>query len=162
MRARNALLAATMLAAPLAAKAQPVDGLYIGGAGGLNFRSDQNVKGVEILQGPGAGAVFGSGVGGVPLGVNSGLKKSYDVGWVGLINLGWGFGNGLRVEIEGSGRENRLRRETGTPFPTASGGNELTYAGMANVFYDFDPSFLTGNPWPVQPYSRRWCRLRAN
>jgi outer membrane protein OmpA-like peptidoglycan-associated protein len=146
------LLAATVLAAPLAVQAQPVSGLYVGAGAGANYRQEQDVRGLNINAGPGAGAVFGSGVGNVPLGVNSGLKKDYDVGPVGLVSLGYGFGNGLRVEVEGSARENGVRKLTGTPFPTAAGGYELTYAGMANVFYDFDPAFLTGTPLPVQPY----------
>lgn len=152
MRVRHALLAATILAAPFAAKAQPVDGLYVGAGAGVNFRQDQNIRGVQIDRGPGAGAVFGSGFAGVPLGVNSGLKKQYDTGILGLVSVGYGFGNGLRLEIEGSYRENRLRHTSGTPFPTASGGNELTYAGMGNVLYDFDPGFLFGLSLPVQPY----------
>jgi outer membrane protein OmpA-like peptidoglycan-associated protein len=152
MRVRNALLAATVLAAPFAAKAQPVDGLYVGAGAGVNIRSDQNIRGLQVVNGPGTGAIFGSGFGGVPSGVNTGLKKYYDVGPVGVVSLGYGFGNGLRVEIEGNYRENRVRRTTGTPFPTASGGNELTYGGMGNVFYDFDPGLLFGVPLPVQPY----------
>jgi hypothetical protein len=152
MRFRGVLLAATVLAAPLAANAQPVSGLYVGAGVGANYRQQQDVKGLTIVNGPGSGAVFGSGFGGVPLGVNTGLKKNYDWGGVTVLSLGYGFGNGLRVEIEGSARSNRLRKVSGTPFPTAAGGDEVTFAGMANVLYDFDPSFLTGNPLPVQPY----------
>ncbi len=152
MRFRGVLLAATVLAAPFAVHAQPVSGLYLGAGAGGDYRQSQNVRGLNINAGPGAGAVFGSGVGGVPLGVNTGLKKDDDIGPIGVLSLGYGFGNGLRVEVEGSARSNRLYKLAGTPFPTSSGGDEVTYAGMANVFYDFDPSFLTGTPLPVQPY----------
>ena len=152
MRVRSALLAATMIAAPFAAKAQPVTGLYLGAGAGANLKQDQNVKGLEIVNGPGAGAVFGSGFGGVPVGVNTGLKKQYDVGEVGVLSLGYGFGNGLRVEVEGNARNNRLRKQTGTPFPTAAGGNETTYGVMGNVLYDFDFGAMIGHPIPIVPY----------
>jgi hypothetical protein len=152
MRFRGALLAATVLAAPFAAQAQPVTGLYIGAGAGVNFKQDQNVKGLTIVNGPGAGAVLGSGFGGVPLGVSTGLKKQYQVGYAGVISLGWGFGNGLRVELEGNARDNRVQKVTGTPFPTASGGNEITYGAMVNALYDFDISRWTGGRAYIFPY----------
>jgi OmpA-OmpF porin, OOP family len=104
------------------------------------------------VNGPGTGIVLGSGFGGVPLGVNTGLTKQYDVGAVGVISLGWGFGNGLRVELEGNARNNRVSKLTGTPFPTNSGGNEVTYGAMANVLYDFDIASWTGGQSYVFPY----------
>ncbi len=152
MRVRSALLAATVLAAPFAAKAQPVTGIYVGAGAGVNFKQDEDVQGLEVSSGPGTGAVFGSGFGGVPLGVTTGLKKEFDVGYVGVVSLGYGLGNGLRFEVEGNARGNRLRKTTGTPFPTSSGGNEVTYGAMANVLYDFDVSQWTGGKPVVFPY----------
>jgi OmpA-OmpF porin, OOP family len=152
VRVRSALLAATVLAVPIAAKAQPVTGLYVGAGAGVNFRQDEDVKGLTVVNGPGTGIVLGSGFGGVPLGVNTGLTKQYDVGAVGVISLGWGFGNGLRVELEGNARNNRVSKLTGTPFPTNSGGNEVTYGAMANVLYDFDIASWTGGQSYIFPY----------
>jgi OmpA-OmpF porin, OOP family len=71
---------------------------------------------------------------------------------VGVISLGWGFGNGLRVELEGNARNNRVSKLTGTPFPTNSGGNEVTYGAMVNALYDFDISKWTGGHSYVFPY----------
>jgi len=141
-----------MLTVPFLAEAQPVTGLYVGAGAGVNFRQDQDVKGLTVVNGPGTGIVLGSGFGGVPLGVNTGLTKQYDVGAVGVISLGWGFGNGLRVELEGNARNNRVSKLTGTPFPTNSGGNEVTYGAMANVLYDFDIAGWTGGQSYVFPY----------
>ena len=152
MQFRGALLAATVLAAPFAAYAQPVTGLYVGAGAGVNFRQDESVKGLTVVNGPGTGIVLGSGFGGVPLGVNTGLNKQYGVGEVGVISLGWGFGNGLRVELEGNARNNRVDKVTGTPFPTNSGGNEVTYGVMTNVLYDFDIAKWTGGQSYVFPY----------
>ncbi len=152
MQFRGVLLAATVLAAPLAAQAQPITGLYLGAGAGANYRQEQDVRGLQAVAGPGAGAVFGSGFAGVPLGVNTGLKKRYDVGGVAVTSVGWGFGNGLRIEVEGNARSNHLHRTTGTPFPTASGGDEVTYGAMGNVLYDFDIGGWTGGRSVVLPY----------
>ena len=42
MKFRNALVAATILALPLAAKAQPITGLYVGGGAGVNIMQDES------------------------------------------------------------------------------------------------------------------------
>ena len=44
MQLRSALLAATVLATPIAASAQPVTGLYVGAGVGVNFTQQENVK----------------------------------------------------------------------------------------------------------------------
>ena len=115
---RHALLAATALAAlaclPEFASAQPVTGLYIGaGAGG------------NILQ-----------TEGLPRGRNGEIH--YHAGGVGAASVGYGFGNGFRVEIEGNIRHNRVRELSGTPEPTSTGGDRYTYGGMLNGFFDLD------------------------
>jgi hypothetical protein len=46
MKLRSALLAATILAAPIAAKAEAISGLYIGAGAGANFLQNENVKAV--------------------------------------------------------------------------------------------------------------------
>jgi len=151
MRVPTALLVTTMLTVPCLASAQPVTGLYVGAGAGVNFRQDQDVKGLEVVNGPGTGIILGSGFGGVPLGVSTGLTKQYDVGYVGVISLGWGFGNGLRAELEGNVRNNGVSKLTGTPFPTNSGGNETTYGVMVNALYDFDIANWTGGKSYVEP-----------
>ena len=44
MKFRNALLAATIMAVPLAAQAQPISGLYVGAGAGVNLMQDETAK----------------------------------------------------------------------------------------------------------------------
>ena len=90
MSFRKTLLAATMLALPLAAQAQPVTGLYVAGAVGANWQSDVS-----------ANAFMPEVQGG-----NFGMNATTSVGWVALASAGWGFGNGLRLEGEVNYRSN--------------------------------------------------------
>jgi OOP family OmpA-OmpF porin len=43
MRIRNVLLAAATVALPLAAQAQPVTGLYVGGGLGINYLQPESI-----------------------------------------------------------------------------------------------------------------------
>ena len=52
MKLRNALLAATILAAPVAAKAEPVSGIYIGAGAGINIMQNETVSAIAY---PGLG-----------------------------------------------------------------------------------------------------------
>jgi OmpA-OmpF porin, OOP family len=156
MRFRRALLVATILATPLAARAQPVTGLYVGAGVGANWHTQQSIQSITGIAGPLAGInlglvnptvannFFGTGT-------NTGLDYRYNLGWVGLGSIGYGLGNGLRFELEGNFRRNRVHSLTPTSFPTASGGNNNTYGAMGNVFYDFDIAPYTGITW-MYPY----------
>ena len=61
-----------------------------------------------------------------------------------LGSVGWGFGNGLRTELEANFRSNGLNNGSGIP---PSGGTLYTYGVMVNALYDFD----IGQSW-VFPY----------
>ena len=134
---RLTLLAATLLAAPAlfhgVARAQPVSGLYIGAGGGGNFMQDERNKSILFPN----NAV-------VPTGSRVGFKS----GFVGVGSLGYGFGNGVRVELEGNYRYNRPDsfRNLG-PGTRSVGGREQKYGPMANVLFDLD----IGSPY-VFPY----------
>ena len=120
---RQILLAATCLVAmPMLASAQPVNGLYIAGGAGVNYR--------------------------LPSTSDAGVKlKSRDVGAVGLASIGWGFGNGLRAEVEGNFRTNDVRRFTvGGVMASGKTGTQQTYGAMVNALYDFNLGL------PVTPY----------
>ena len=116
MSLKKTLLAATVLSLPLAAQAQPVTGIYVGAGGGINYRNFAQDTGIRV--------------------------KPEHTGWVGLGSVGYGFGNGFRVEVEGNYRHNDVRR---TQIPTLGGtgvfrgtsGALRTYGGMVNGFYDF-------------------------
>ncbi|MCX7684140.1 MAG: OmpA family protein [Acetobacteraceae bacterium] len=126
---RKALFAASVLALPLAAPAmaQPVEGVYVGAGAGLNYRQDDR-------------ATFACCVPGAT--VSNDYR--YDLGWGGSLSLGYGFGNGLRAEIEGSYRRNgldRVRVRDSFGFNELLGslsGSGSTYGVMVNALYDFD------------------------
>ena len=121
------LLAATILA-PLGlsvqqAAAQPVSGLYIGAGGGVNFMQREQTSGR-----------FGTST------------DAFDHGYVALGSVGWGFGNGLRLEAEGNFRHNRFDTPNGNAS-FSNGGTEKKYGAMVNALFDLD----VGSPY-VFPY----------
>ncbi|HET6609033.1 MAG TPA: OmpA family protein [Rhodopila sp.] len=113
MNFRTTLAAATLLALPIAAPAQPVDGLYIGGGAGVNFMQKESAT----VSSP---RFVGSASG----------DLHTDAGPALVLSLGYGFGNGLRAEVEGNFRHNGFG---GSGF----GGQEQKYGAMVNVLYDF-------------------------
>jgi|SwirhirootsSR3_FD_contig_121_112066_length_1367_multi_2_in_0_out_0_1 OmpA-OmpF porin, OOP family len=145
MQLRSALLAATILATPIVASAQPVTGLYVGAGVGVNITQQENIK-----RGGVPTTFFGSSSGVPILGNLNGQVKG-STGFVGLGSVGWGFGNGLRAEVEGDYRNNKnngFTTNAGNSINAIGGGfTEAKYGAMVNVLYDFNG--LT--PWFV-PY----------
>ncbi len=124
---RPTLLAATLLAAPAlfhgVASAQPVSGLYIGAGGGVNFMQDERNKSILFPRAT----------------IPSSARVGFQTGIVGVGSLGYGFGNGVRVELEGDYRYNRVGSFRNTGQVTISvGGREQKYGPMANVLFDLD------------------------
>jgi OmpA-OmpF porin, OOP family len=141
---RNALLATTIMVAPFAVKAQtptaPVSGVYVGAAGGFNIKTNPNINNVE------------SGIPGAAGLTTPNANLSTGIGAAAVGTLGYGLGNGLRVEIELDYRNNSFSRTSGNNrggvgASTGAGGNEQLYGPMINVDYDF----LGLVPWVV-PY----------
>jgi OmpA-OmpF porin, OOP family len=135
MNLKNALLATTLLATPLTANAQPanpppVTGFYISLGAGGNYLQDEHL-------------INATGTAG-----NAALRSR--IGPAAVVALGYGLGNGLRLEIEGDYRNNRFSQGRDFGFPAAAGGNEVKYGPMFNVVYD-----LTGLiPFPyAAPYA---------
>ena len=132
MRHISRWLAAGALAAPMsgviagAAHAQPVTGLYVAGAGGGNYLQDETVR---------LSPAFPGG------------RDRFDIGYTGLGSVGYGFGNGVRIELEGNYRRNDLRQFLGTSFPTSAGGFQENYGAMVNALFDLD----IGKSW-LFPY----------
>ncbi len=108
MNLRKLIVAASVVALPTAAMAQPVDGLYIGAGAGYNFLSNQKIK----------------NNGGGTLGQSDG-------GLVGVGSIGYGFGNGLRVEVQGD--YYNTDQNNGPQH-----ANNQTYGGFVNALYDLD------------------------
>jgi outer membrane protein OmpA-like peptidoglycan-associated protein/outer membrane protein W len=124
MMLKKSLLAATILALPLAAHAQQMSGLYIGLGAGLNL-PQQSSASVNI-RGAAAGTTSGR----------------FDFDWepAFVVSLGYAYGNGLRAEVEFSYRQNDATGSSGFGLPGAAntGGRLGTFGFMLNGFYDFD------------------------
>ncbi len=91
-------------------------GTYIGAAGGLSIARDTEFSGS---------------------GIN--VDGEHDNGWVGVVNLGHAYANGLRGEIEAGNHRNAFDKVGGA----TAGGRSRVYSGMVNGYYDF----ATGTGW---------------
>ena len=117
MKRRIALLAATAMALPLAAQAQPVTGLYIGAGAGINFKHDFD---------------------GSALGFTARLQQRQP-GVAVAGSVGYGFGNGLHAEAEFSWRSQGTRAVSLSGFKIPGGGGRTETLGpMFNALYDFN------------------------
>jgi OmpA-OmpF porin, OOP family len=105
-----ALGSAAVLASP--ADAQQTNGLYIAGGAGLNWLRDAETR------------VNGAGTG----------DTESDLGWAGIGAVGWGFGNGFRIEGELGYRENEVDRLTNS----SASGDISSWSVLGNVLYDFN------------------------
>jgi OOP family OmpA-OmpF porin len=140
MRAKQTLMiAAAAIVLPLMAQAQPVNGLYLGLGLGLNSLQSTDITGTYQW----GGRTFKT----------DGENAEFSLGFGGVVSLGWGFGNGLRAEIEGSYRRNETDQYTlhsawGAPQNNAT-GTAISYGPMVNLLYDFD---LRGRLGGLTPY----------
>ena len=137
MQLRSALLAATILATPIVASAQPVTGLYVGAGAGVNITQKENLNQNGVVS-----TAFGAPPPGTIVATQGG-KINGSVGFAGVASVGWGFGNGFRAEIEGDFLNNHSSNATsnnGTALNAFVGGGttEKKYGGMFNVLYDFN------------------------
>jgi OmpA-OmpF porin, OOP family len=118
MKLRLVFAAATCLALPLVAHAQPVTGPYVSLEGGTSIASQINVQGYKK-------GLFG----------DTYAKTSY----AGAGAVGYGFGNGFRIELNGNFYRNTINK-----IKYATLGNEVatgglnTYGPMVNALYDMD------------------------
>ena len=120
MRLRTMLAASAAVVLPGLAIAQPINGLYIGAGALYNFKQDEHIQ-----RSPGAG-------------LGSSRFKFDEAGFGGVGSVGWGLGNGLRLEIEGDYRQNGIRQRGGTTNPSSGQGTQQDYGVMGNVLYDVD------------------------
>ncbi len=149
MTLRTTLLAATLLA-PLCAQAQPISGVYIGVGAGVNFLQDAELRSAAID------------------GANFDLNKTrlrFDPGFRALASVGYGLGNGVRIELEGDYFRNGLsrvgRNSAGSVFdgsfqtlPVRARGDREKFGGFVNALFDIDPNLLGlgGLPLAITPY----------
>ncbi len=108
------------------ALAQPVTGPYVSLGFGGNILQDEPL---QSSLGP----------------LNS--KVSFNNGEAGIAGLGWGFGNGFRLQLEGDWRRNGLNSVTNLGSPVGTSGNQQNYGALADLIFDMD----VGASW-VYPY----------
>ena len=124
------LLSIYVIILPCSAAAQTAQGLYVAGATGVSF--------LNTMQSSQATTRIGT-----------------EAGPIGLGAIGWGFGNGVRTEVEGSFRSGDIdgistRRVNGALLPlTDTNGSAGTPAVMVNAEYDLPVQQFA---LPVQPY----------
>ncbi|MCE2576340.1 OmpA family protein [Komagataeibacter sp. FNDCR2] len=136
MRLRSALLATSLLAAtPFAAKATTITGPYVDIGGGYNLTQTQH--------GHFADTNSGAGVPGEP----GREKLGHRHGWTGFGAVGWGFGNGLRAEVEGDYNWSEIYSKS-----RGDKGSDRSYGGFVNVLYDIDLKRLFSIDVPVTPF----------
>jgi outer membrane protein OmpA-like peptidoglycan-associated protein len=147
MKLRNALLAATVLAAPLAfshqAAAQVVTGPYVSLGAGYNIEDSQKAKDfyVNNVGAPDEGKLL--------------TKNGYGI----QAAVGYGLGNGWRAEIEGDYLHNDFSKLKYGGTDYSAGGSERKYGGFVNALYDLDvgvpylfPYLGAGVGWQFDDY----------
>lgn len=116
------------LAGAQPAGAQFIEGPYVAGALGVNSLDDAKFRlDSSLSQGMTA------------LGQPNGGQLGFELGSVGLLSLGWGFSNGIRLELEGSYRSNQVDSANGAAglaSPGAHGGRQDSYGAMGNALVD--------------------------
>jgi OOP family OmpA-OmpF porin len=123
MKSKHLLLSAALVALlPFAAHAQSkaTDGVYVSLGAGLNLldESDETANG------------------------RSG-KTKYETGYAVLGAVGYGWGNGLRTELEGGYRNNTLKSSTFAGTNSNGNGSVSSLSLMANAIYDFNLGSFT-------------------
>jgi OOP family OmpA-OmpF porin len=149
MTLKNMLLATTLIAVPLCAEAQtfnppPVTGPYVSFGGGGNFLQDEHFVGRN--------------------GTTSDASVSSHIGGVAVGAIGYGLGNGLRLEFEGDYRHNGFSRGNKFGYPAGAGGGETKFGPMFNAVYDLTgliPAFPYVAPYAGLGVGYQWARLNA-
>jgi outer membrane protein OmpA-like peptidoglycan-associated protein len=125
VKLRLLLAAATCLALPLAAHAQPVTGPYVGLEAGANLLNNINTT--------------------YPYNEYPGHLET-NLGFAGVGSIGYGFGNGFRVQLDGVFSQNSVHSFVEYGEHYHGSGNIQSYGPMVNALYDFSVGL------PVFPY----------
>ena len=115
MRFRTFLALATCLILPVAAHAQPVTGPYVSLNGGATIQNPVNFNAES------------SGISG---------KLQFRPGFTVLAGVGYGFGDGFRVELDGDWLHTTAHKADSTSGQFRVHGTEDNYGGFANLLYD--------------------------
>ncbi len=134
---RTLLLATTLGVGPFAAQAQPsspTQGPYVSLGGGWSLLQD-------VFDHPRL----------TPNSLPS-ARYRFDSGFTGAGSAGWGLGNGIRLDLEGTYAYNAVNNQVRTALPARTTGNQGTYGLFANVYYGIDLTKLGLNVTAFQPF----------
>jgi outer membrane protein OmpA-like peptidoglycan-associated protein len=162
MKFRAVLATATCLALPVLAQAQPVTGPYVNIEAGTSIEYSTNAS--LFLPGFPSGEFE-----------KFQTKNQYRPSYAGVGGVGYGFGNGFRVELDGDYiRNTRKSADLSVAYDFGNGdsgdqdagrirapGGEDKYGPMANILYDFSVGL------PVYPYvgagvGYQWVKLDSD
>jgi outer membrane protein OmpA-like peptidoglycan-associated protein/opacity protein-like surface antigen len=110
---------------PVVVMAQPVTGPYVTLAGGLAIQPANSFR---------YGEVHATG------------NLEWQPGFSVIGGVGYGFGDGIRIELDGDLVRTTANKADGTNGDMKIGGAERNYGALANLFYDIPVA------WPVTPY----------
>jgi outer membrane protein OmpA-like peptidoglycan-associated protein len=126
---RHGLVASSLVLAVGSASAQNISGFYVGGGVGVSYQS--------LTEGAFGGQTY---------------EQNWSPGTIGLLSVGYGFGNGLRAEIEGSYRDYKSDDAKLDGQNATASGRSDAYAIFANILYDLDLRLLGLDTTAVVPY----------
>jgi OmpA-OmpF porin, OOP family len=124
---RIALASLACVIVPGMALAAPVTGPYIVLGGGLAIHPENDFN---------YHALHASG------------SLQWNLGWTAMGGVGYGFGDGIRIEFDGDALFNGADRANGSNGNMRISGTERNYGGLANLFYDIPVTL----PIPITPY----------
>ena len=130
MRIRSALIAATALLATTGSAwsqtgVPAVRGLYVGAGAGVSWMLETNQSIHPLIA--------------TDLATPSNhFRRRWEAGPFGVVNLGWGFGNGLRAEIEGAIRQNSEGGGSRLFSRNSAGGTARSMGIFVNGYFDFN------------------------
>jgi outer membrane protein OmpA-like peptidoglycan-associated protein len=141
MLTKRVVALATLLAMTFGvAEAQGLNGFYIGGGAGGSQQSRKTEQPISPTSDSGLST---------PRHL---MSREWGTGFVGVLSLGYGFGNGLRLELEDSFRTYQSDSAKVFNRNTDGGGTFNAYSAMFNVLYDIDLTRLGLNTRAVVPY----------
>jgi OOP family OmpA-OmpF porin len=145
------LLASTLMvaAAPVAAFADTVSGPYVSLGAGYNLLQDEYLHTDPAISGIPSGRSTDPVTGNTS---SSSTRFKWGDGFNGMGAIGYGLGNGIRIELEGDYYQNEINERSGSPAPGTSSGHTESYGAMGNVYYDLDLSRFGIPTFGLTPY----------
>jgi outer membrane protein OmpA-like peptidoglycan-associated protein/nucleotide-binding universal stress UspA family protein len=136
---RLASVALAMVSLLGSASAQQINGFYVGGGAGATITGP-----TKTPLAPNSDSTLSS--------PRHDLVRKWELGGIGVLSLGYGFGNGFRAEIEGQLQYNEASSAIAFHRTVPINGNIMGYGVMGNILYDIDLRSIGINTTAVVPY----------